>query len=210
MPFVPVPDAAEVELIYLLDGQRVENTLGFFHGDGYDVSNLQQLAAIVEGWWVAEMAPTVSEDISLLEVVATSLETENSPSVTEPAAPPVSGEVLGSAAPNNVTLAIAFRTTLRGRSFRGRNYVAGIPLSSVFNSRIDPNAVANWVAAYNTLRTTAAVDGHIHSVLSRFSGVDANGNPIPRTQGLATPVTAAVAVDNTVDSQRRRLPGRGT
>jgi len=47
-------------------------------------------------------------------------------------------------------------------------------------------------------------------VVSRFSGVDPDtGKPIPREAGVATPVLAPLVTDLTVDSQRRRLPGRG-
>jgi len=46
-------------------------------------------------------------------------------------------------------------------------------------------------------------------VVSRFSGVDADGHPIPRTTGVSTLVASVAIVDPVIDSQRRRLPGRG-
>jgi hypothetical protein len=45
--------------------------------------------------------------------------------------------------------------------------------------------------------------------VSRYSGIGTDGKPIPRTEGIATPVTQVVITDHTIDSQRRRLPGRG-
>jgi len=46
-------------------------------------------------------------------------------------------------------------------------------------------------------------------VASRFSGVDGDGKPIPRTAGVVTPISNVIVVDRVLDSQRRRLPGRG-
>jgi hypothetical protein len=47
-------------------------------------------------------------------------------------------------------------------------------------------------------------------IASRFSGVDPDtGKPIPRTAGVTTNVITVVAADLVIDSQRRRLPGRG-
>jgi hypothetical protein len=46
-------------------------------------------------------------------------------------------------------------------------------------------------------------------VASRFSGVDSNGKPIPRSEGIGTPITSVTVVDPIIDNQRRRLPGRG-
>jgi hypothetical protein len=65
------------------------------------------------------------------------------------------------------------------------------------------------VAAYDLLRTAPPAPADDWVVVSRFSGVDVNGDPIPRAAGVVNIITAVLAVDNTVDSQRRRLPHRG-
>ena len=63
--------------------------------------------------------------------------------------------------------------------------------------------------AYEGLPSVATVAGYTWVVASRFSGVDAEGDPIPRAAGITTPITTVLIVDNLVDSQRRRLSGRG-
>jgi hypothetical protein len=45
--------------------------------------------------------------------------------------------------------------------------------------------------------------------MSRYSGVDEDGRPIPRVAGETADILSVLVVDATVDSQRRRLPGRG-
>jgi hypothetical protein len=45
--------------------------------------------------------------------------------------------------------------------------------------------------------------------VSRFSGVDEDGRPIPRVAGISTVVLSYGVTDNNLDSQRRRLAGRG-
>jgi len=49
-----------------------------------------------------------------------------------------------------------------------------------------------------------------YSTAQGFGGVDPDtGKPIPRAEGVTTPVQSVVITDTIVDSQRRRLPGRG-
>ena len=68
-----------------------------------------------------------------------------------------------------------------------------------------------FVDAYNGILTTvtATPSPWVWVIVSRYSGVDGDGRPVPRVAGVTTPVTNVVAVDGTVDSMRRRLPGRG-
>jgi hypothetical protein len=76
-------------------------------------------------------------------------------------------------------------------------------------SEVSDVLVGEYVAAYDLLRTAPPSPADDWVVVSRFSGVDAEGHPIPRAAGVVNIITAVLAVDNTVDSQRRRLPHRG-
>jgi hypothetical protein len=76
-------------------------------------------------------------------------------------------------------------------------------------NQIDSATAAAFVDAYSLLLDFGQDIGASWVVVSRFSGVDANGDPIPRAAGVTTPITSVLVVDNIVDSQRRRLPGRG-
>jgi hypothetical protein len=115
----------------------------------------------------------------------------------------IAGDLTGEGLPANVALCISFRTPARGRSYRGRNYVAGISEGDSLNSQVI-NGIgealrAGYADIVNYISTTTAD----HVVVSRFTSGQ------PRTVGVATQVTSYVLVDTVFDSQRRRLPGRG-
>jgi hypothetical protein len=209
MPFVPVALTAEVELRYLAANQRCENTLYFRKETSWTASDLNTLGLNVIAWWLTNMAPLISTDVGLREAYCTSLASATAPAATVPAAPGDAGESAFPMDANNVSLAISFRTDVRGRSARGRNYIIGIPKQNVALSEVDSILVGQYVAAYDLLRTAPPAPADDWVVVSRFSGVDVNGDPIPRAAGVVNIITAVLAVDNTVDSQRRRLPHRG-
>jgi hypothetical protein len=69
--------------------------------------------------------------------------------------------------------------------------------------------IGDILAAYVALVAAVEPDGWDHVVVSRFSGVDEDGRPIPRVAGVSTVVLSYGVTDNNLDSQRRRLAGRG-
>jgi len=111
--------------------------------------------------------------------------------------------------PNNVAVTVSFRTGLSGRFARGRNYVSGLSEDAVVLNTVDSAVLADIQAGYEALQDVASDNTSTWVVVSRFSGVDGDGVPIPRVEGVTTPITAVIIVDSIIDSQRRRLPGRG-
>lgn len=202
MDFVPVANTVLAELIFYLDGQIVENTLYFENSTEIDSGEMLALAEVLRDWWGDELAPRVSQSLLLQLVKITELTTALSPSYTLPVTPNLPGGVAGDCSPNSVTVCVSFRTAGRGRSSRGRNYIPAIPEALTLASRITLGIQAEYTAAYNALLTVLPVNW-TWVVVSRFS------EGLPRAAGLTLPITSAVIVDNVVDSQRRRLPGRG-
>lgn len=210
MPFIPVPETVEAEIRMSLDGQHIENTLYFTKIGGVTLAEAVALAGDLLIWWNTSYAVPLSSQLSLREVYMTDLETATGYTHTQPApAPAPVGDVDFESEPNSVALCVSFRTNLRGRSFRGRNYVSGLPGNGVLQNTVEPATVAGIVSAYEDLLGVASAAGVEWCVVSRFSGVDGDGKPIPRANGIATAITSVLAVDPTVDNQRRRLPGRG-
>jgi hypothetical protein len=210
MPFVPVPATIQVDVIYLLDNQRVENTLYFEKGDGWGLGEIEAFLFDLYSYIASDLLPALSEAIQLIELIARLLDTASSLTASYVPATPPTGEVAGDPAPNNVTYTISFKTGLAGRSFRGRNYVAGLPDAAVIGNTINGSTRTALLAFYSGLTALAASNGATWVVVSRYSGVDpTTGDPIPRVTGVTTPVSSVGTFDTTVDSQRRRLPGRG-
>lgn len=210
MPFVPVANTVEFELRSILDSQKVENTLYFGRGFAPTAVQMLAMANLLAGWWATEVADYTSNDVELVEVYATDLTSASGPTASYIPPSTLTGGVAVPALSNNVSLCVSFRTANRGRSYRGRNYVVGLTTDAVVQNTVQTAYLDEIQQAYDLLPSLGTATGWTWYVVSRYSGVDpTTGKPIPRVTGVRTPVTAAVIIDPTVDSQRRRLPGRG-
>lgn len=205
MPFVPNANVAMVEFRCLWDDQKVENTLYFDRGSAPGPTQIAELAAVLATWWETHIAPLTSDQVTLQEVVVTSLASETAPSLVYTFSLPAQGGATSPSLPNNTTIAIKFNTQGRGRSSRGRNYIIGLVETVVTNNEVSAVHAAALQAAYQELFLTLGdmTNPWVWVVYSRF----ADGNP--RATGLAQAVSSVSFSDRIVDSQRRRLPGRG-
>jgi hypothetical protein len=102
-------------------------------------------------------------------------------------------------------MAVSFRSALSGRSFRGRNYIPCLTNSQVTGNLIDVSWQGDIINAYAELLFGggALPAGWVWVVVSRFT------NNLPRVTGIFSEVFSVLVTDTIVDSQRRRLPGRG-
>lgn len=210
MPFVPVENTALVEIRMLSQGQQVENTLWFELATEIDSVSLGALLDAVHLWWSSDIAPLTSSRVEVTEYVGTDQTTATAIQVSLPGDVTDVGGNTPNAMPLGTTFVVSFRTNLRGRSFRGRNYVVGLTEDQVDGNSLEAGVGELWRAAYENLIGVAAGVDWSWVVASRFSGVSGSPpTPTPRVAGLTTPVTSVVVVDDFIDSQRRRLSGRG-
>lgn len=210
MTFVPFSDGIEATFGFRIGGQTVKNVLNFIGSSLPDVTNMAALgkvlidAFLASDWWNSAL----SNKVSFEEVKLTSLVSSSAPTVTVVDGTSVSlpqtapGSVVAST--GNVALVVTQRTDNRGRSFRGRTYLAGLR-QGAFNSpvEVDSAYVAFALSLMNDLAIAALTQGALLAVFSRQSG------GVIRTTGLATPV-GSFACNPASDSQRRRLEGRGS
>lgn len=206
MAFVPTPQTASVSLRYTAANQLLENTLYFFKDDGqWDVSSLAELTEDVETWWLTTHRAVTCNIVEYREIVATDISTEAGVQVTRSTVPTPIGLIEQPHLPLNVTIALSFRTNQRGRSFRGRNYWPALGEGQVSGNNLNPATATQFVDAYFQLVAPAPAlrPGFTWVALSRYS----DGQP--RAEGLATLITNVLLTDTIIDSQRRRLPGRG-
>jgi len=204
MPFQPVEATARVELVQSLSGQNIQNVLYFRQATDYDSTDLATLSAFVLDWWANELSDNLSNQLSLINVTATALHDQAGPQFINTTGLPVTGQVSGDAVPNNCALCVSFRTALIGRAFRGRNFIPGIPEAFVALSVVEATPSAAMVADYALLMTTAPAGMTWVVVTRTVNGV------LQSPVGLTNPVQSVQLVDRVIDSQRRRLPGRGT
>jgi hypothetical protein len=204
MPFVPATNTVMAEMRYIWIGQKCENTLYFYNSSGWSLSTMATLATQLFTWWGTALKAQQVALCALNEIYITDLTTNTSPTHSYVPASGNVGTNAGTSVPNNVAVCVSLRTAARGRSARGRNYVLGLPTTAVVNSGItaaNKNAIE---ATYQALVSGASPTTGILSVVSRYE------NNAPRATALVRPVVSAVIVDDYPDSQRRRLPGRGT
>jgi len=204
MPFIPVPNTVQVEVVYELDGQICENTINYTLGTATPVlADIQDLVETVSSIIRASIIPLLTNTITLLRLVGTLIEVADGLQYISTTGLPAVGGSSDLPLPNNVSLAMSLRTGLSGRSFRGRNYIVGLTQAAVVGNTVNTSEISALLTAYESLRVPPTDAAWQMSVVSRFTG------GAPRTTGVATPVTSVIVVDATVDSQRRRLPGRG-
>jgi hypothetical protein len=206
MVFVPVPNVVQANIRTTIATEQVENIL-YFRAESVEVndSSMGALGLELINWWENNLSSWLTTAIELREVYLTDLSTQDGPTVTvTPSNPPVQGIDADPVLPNNCALCVSFRTGKRGRSFRGRNYVAGLGEGRVTASIVDTTYAEGIRDAYNLLLAPIALPpGWRWVVVSRIADKQ------PRTVGEATNITSVVLTDRVMDSQRRRLPGRG-
>lgn len=205
MAFIPALNVAMCSLRYTVSGQQAENTLYFQYISDPGEEQLQDISGYLVTWRDTFLKDIQGAHCLFREVYAVNMTTGFSPTFTNVVSPEVAGTYSGTPLPNNVTLAVSFRTAGRGKSSRGRNYALGLTetaLSSTLGQSVQTAYAADLVAAYDDLFVGLPADW-TWVIISR------SVNGLPRANALVTPVQSVILTDLTIDSQRRRLPGRG-
>lgn len=204
MGFVHFDDKTmELTARYLYDGQRVENV---FHVRASVTAGLTEMTAAAvafANWWNNNGKPISPTTVSLVSILVKTLSTPIDPGIEYTDGLPSAGTSAGAQLPNNATLAVKWITAFRGRSYRGRTYHIGLMETQVVGNTVDPGALNLIKAAYQGLLVGLQSAGFPLVVGSKI------GNKLERFIGLSTPVVS-LQIDPIVDSQRRRLPGRGS
>jgi hypothetical protein len=203
-PIWNVPGLIRVELHYLFAAQHCMN-VHYCNSNLHETSDthMHLVANTFKNWWSGTLRTYISNQVSLYEVTARELVPDGL-AVLETEDLPVTGNRGSPALPNNVSLAVHWGTGHVGRSAHGRTYILGLTQDEVTGNVVNSSELASIKSAYDALRT--ALDNITLNVeFSIVSFVHANAW---RTAPLVTPITG-VSIENTVDSMRRRLPGRG-
>jgi hypothetical protein len=204
MASVPVDKVAEVHVRGSVGGQFTENTLYYEFASAITQALLDALVEAVTDVVISEWLPLLSGDWVGREVFARDL---TSGSGLQSTFTDLFGEVgtaSGGGLPGNVTLAIARKTALAGRSFAGRIFWQALATSqqSAVNTISSVAAAAIRDAVLAVDAAAVGLDWQ-PVVVSLFSG------GAPRVAGVTTPITAWALTNLVIDSRRRRLPGRG-
>ena len=203
MPFVPAVGVVKAEFNMIADGQKIVNIHYFEAATGVDPFTMAELGAELEVQFVADWATQYPNTVSLTSVVLTDQAAEWAPGQIYTSGMPIAGSKAGTQLPNNVALCITKHTGLRGRSFRGRTYFGPLTETDVTGHVVSAAFISGLMSRMQNLQTiTTTSQDWFMCIVSR------QANLVPRVEAEVTRVSS-FSTDGYVDSQRRRLPGRG-
>ena len=204
MAFQAVPNTVQVDVVYLLFGQRVENVFHVTFGSGVDAATLVDTRDVFIEWLTGAWMTSMGTDLSVAEIDVTNLSIPDGTMLAWSPTTPLVGSGGSGCEPGNVSFCLSARTGISGRSFRGRKYVAGVPTAQRTGNTANSGWVGTLITALNALISLLADINGLLVVVSRIE------NGVERLEGIVTEIISWTASDLYLDSQRRRLTGRGT
>lgn len=206
MPTINTPFCYELQMRFTQDGQLVENVWHFTDpsGDTDYAGKCTLIAGAADVSMATTFMPRMSNGVTYRECFVRHLGTANPYTATVADSAPQFGDKTSPALPNNVTICASLRSDLAGRSYRGRTYLIGLTEGDVAVNAVTPAELTAWADAIVDMAAAIELAAEVFWViLSLFS------NGVPRVTGNVRGVDTVLFTNSTVDSQRRRLPGRG-
>lgn len=197
MPSPTFLRTVQVETRFSLFGQQVENVYHVQLPAAPSLSDLEQVADVFHTWAAGDLMGSLSSDLLLREIFVKDVSVADGEEFTLAITPPAAGGASGGSMPGNVAFCFSLRTSASGRRHRGRKYLPGIPRNGVSGDQLSNDFLTDLLTSMNNLITLL---GEINALLVVAS----------RVADAVSAVIAITAVDNNLDSQRRRLTGRGT
>lgn len=200
MVFQSAPDCAEAVIKCTAAGVPVNNVMNFWHPGGYLQSDIDALAAAVDGAidpnYVGIMNTDTTYDSTLVRGLTNAIDL--SAAANASAGPGLFGT---HPLPNNVTLCVSLRSGFTGRSARGRFYTIGMDDGFLQTTNTVTAAYRTGaISLVQAIITAAAAVGWHAVVLSRFAG------GARRVVATHLDITSVITVNDDTDSQRGRLP----
>jgi hypothetical protein len=203
LPYIPFPNCVEVDFIGILQAQLYILTAGGLFPTTIAESDMDTLFDKLDTWFHDEFQPLITATLAISTIRITDLTTAVSLTKEYPVTGTHDGTQAGSAVPNNVAMSVTLKTAKRGRSYRGRNYIGGLPAAALTNPTFwNPTIIAATEAIWVALGQAFSDAGFTHVVLSRQE------NSTRRTVGVPTPIQQYIP-RSPVATMRRRVAGRG-
>jgi hypothetical protein len=197
MPAPNNPNVCRVAMLFARDTRTHINTFHVVKATPWTPSDLPALATSFSNWWSSQYKFQCDDAECLYQVQCRVYNPANPYAYDLNVSPNVCGTLTGtSAAPSNSTVSVSWRTGLAGRKYRGRFYTVGMNEAQAGE---DDKAVSSYV----TGMSAAAAQ-----LLSTILAAGLSLALFHRIDDTFTAITSTV-VESVLDSQRRRLPGRG-
>lgn len=205
MAFIPTPGACRFAVTQTLFGQDVVNTIWMDRTDEavWTSANITIACSFLWSFWEGFIMTFLSNDITLVSVDGWSQDSDSAP-VGSYSDTPVNGEIVSQSLPAQNAFVIKFGTGKRGRSYRGRNFIAGLPEVDVDDDKMDAGFIAALVGSFEGLNDVLDTANCRHIIVSH------QHNGVVLEEGEITPVTYYEATSPGIRGQRRRQFGVGT
>lgn len=186
-----------VSIVMQRDTRQIVNTFHVYKSAGWTPPDLTTLGAAVQTWWDTFYKPMIPIQYALSNIHMQVYDPLGTPYVADRnVSPAIAGTRPGTAEAGNVSLSLSLRAGLAGRAYRGRMYLAGLSQNDVAISDLVASTVSALAANAITALIGPALPAGMQAVIFH------------RNDNLFSTIIAGV-IENIVDSQRRRLPGRG-
>lgn len=203
--FIPLPNGVVVCFDLITAGQNWQFCLGLrLPGGAPTPSDLTAIASAASSWATASLMPQLHNSSAMRQVRATDFTVQGGPQAI--VLNTTAGGQVGTSVTNGQPAVVSIRTAKRGRSYRGRVYISGLPDNSKV-SAVDMSAAAGTAMSGIFATLDAALLALTNSVEVGVWSRQHNG--VVTTPGQFNRAIAYVT-DTHYDSQRRRLAGRGT
>ena len=203
LSFIPMPNGISLCFDFTTAGQNWQFCLNLRKSAGAPTdSDLANVCSTADGWWDGTFNDLVTDSTTLRQIRATDMTAQGAPqhvlSVID------AGTDTNVPLPLGTAYVVSLRTAKRGRSYRGRIYVGGQSGATQTDEvTMTSSRASELAAAFLGLATSLDSGGFDVVVPSRMH------NGVITNPAELNEVTAYV-VDQKMDSQRRRLAGRGT
>jgi len=201
--FIPALNTAKVDIVQLYDSQTVVNSSYFQKDGGWNESDIRNLADAAGDSWVANMLPVQVSALTIQLVRATDVSVDNSWQTEDATHAGAAGGLVHEGLPGGSALVVKQTTGHTGRSFRGRSYICGLDETQVTRNQADgsyrTDIVDGFVAYIQDVETVMECTHVVASYCQEGAWLN---------DAQLTEITGYSA-DIFIDSQRRRLTGRG-
>lgn len=198
MVFIPVPSCYQTTLFYNISGQVCMNTITLFNPVADEASVCEAANNIMYDFWTDTYDDQIGTGCSLYQIKTVSLESESASFALLVIDPAVTGQRTSPVLPTNVSATCTFLTGNRGRSYRGRWFVAGMTEDMVTGNLLNTAHHDALQASFAAMPSLLTGTDFAHVIASRFH------NGVARAIGVYTYVLT-YRMNFPVYTQRRRL-----
>lgn len=197
------PKVAKVSLVFLRDSRTFVNTFHVSGAADLGAGDLVTIANMFKTWYTNSYKTQLPSGVGLTQIQVRKLWPPAPLAYDLNVSPPETGSKNTTMETANSTLTMSWRTGFAGKAYRGRDYVPGL---------VEADVTTNDTVVSSLLVGLAAVGGNlISSALTAGFPLGVFHTPLLTPKLLDNTITEILTcvLEYIVDSQRRRLPGRG-